>query len=108
MSFDSFMGSPVDPFKDDDSMAPFPIDEPVVANLGNTEMTSFPKDNTAQDILNGQEMRQELNLGAPPALPTMNKSIGDISWKTGETWAILIGGVALGFISRALFDKMTR
>ncbi len=108
MSFDSFMGSPSDPFKDEDPMAPFPIDEPAAVNLGNTEMTSFPKDNTAQNILNGPKVKKEFNLSAPPTLPRMNKSIGDISWKTGETWAILIGGVALGFISRALFDKMTR
>jgi len=36
------------------------------------------------------------------------KNMGDISWKTGETWGVLIGGVAVGLIGLTLFNRYYR
>ena len=90
-------------------MIPLPIEAPSTqTGLGNSDMGVFPKDNTAMNILNAPDTKRTFNLSGVPQVAKLNRSIGDISWKTGETWAILLGGVAVGFIGRALFDKLTR
>jgi hypothetical protein len=108
MSFDSFMGSPTDAFSDE-PMIPLPIDDtPAPANLGNTEMGELPKDESAMNLVNSPSIKQTFGLSGLPNIPSTNKRLGDIAWNTGETWAILIGGIAIGFIGRALFDRVTR
>lgn len=110
MSFDSFMGSVGDSsFLDDDPMMPLPIDDaPPPANLGNTEMAALPKDESAMNLVNSDSTRQTFGLSGLPTMPSTTKRFGDIAWNTGETWAILIGGIAIGFIGRAIFDRQTR
>lgn len=36
------------------------------------------------------------------------KDMGDISWSTGETWGVLIGGAAVGMLALTLFNRYFR
>ncbi len=33
------------------------------------------------------------------------QNMGDISWKTGETWGILFSGMAVGLLALTLFNR---
>jgi hypothetical protein len=50
---------------------------------------NIPKSNDAYKILQGPEYQ----------------NMGDISWKTGETWGILFSGVAVGLLALTLFNR---
>lgn len=34
------------------------------------------------------------------------ENMGDISWKTGETWGILFSGVVVGLAAMVLFNRL--
>ena len=50
---------------------------------------NIPKSQDAYKILQGPEYQ----------------NMGDISWKTGETWGILFSGVAVGLLALTLFNR---
>jgi len=64
----------------------------VFSELGNTAspgLGAIPKSNAAYDILKS------------PSYDNM----GDISWKTGETWGILFSGAVVGVSCWFLFNR---
>ena len=50
---------------------------------------AIPKSMDAYRILQGPEYR----------------NMGDISWRTGETWGVLISGVVVGLSAMVLFNR---
>ena len=88
------------------------------ANLGNSNAANFPKDDSAMNLVNSASVKQEFGLGSPPippprrglgrALPKFNKTVGDIQWNTGETWGVLIGGIAIGMIALTAWNRATK
>ena len=65
----------------------------VFSELGNPaamgSLGRIPKSNDAYKILQSPEF----------------KDMGDIQWKTGETWGVLIGRAAIGLITVLLFNR---
>jgi hypothetical protein len=88
------------------------------AQLGNSDAANFPKDESALDLVNSPSVKQEFGLAGPPippprrgigrAIPKFNKSVGDIQWQTGETWGVLIGGIAIGMIALTAWNRATK
>ena len=86
--------------------------------LGNSNMMNIPKDDTALNLMNAPATKEAFGLGSAPippprrglgkAVPKFNKSVGDIQWKTGETWGVLIGGAALGMIAMTVWNRVTK
>ena len=87
-------------------------------NLGNSNMVNVPSDNSAMDLMNNPQTKEAFGLGSAPippprrglgkAVPKFNRTVGDIEWKTGETWGVLIGGVALGMITLTVWNRFTK
>lgn len=105
--------------------AMIPPETGVPPSLGNSDMMNIPKNNSALRIMNDPAVKEEFGLASAPIpppksklsravphmrnkLPKLNGSIGDIRWSTGETWAVLAGGVALGFVAAKVWDRTTR
>ena len=94
------------------------LDAPNVSNLGNTNMQNIPKDGSAMDLMNDPTTKEAFGLGSAPippprrglgkAVPKFNRTVGDISWKTGETWGVLIGGVAIGMLALTVWNRATK
>lgn len=65
----------------------------VFSELGNPaamgSLGRIPKSNAAYKILQAPKY----------------KDMGDISWQTGETWGVLIGGAAIGLVTVLLFNR---
>ncbi|NDF37182.1 MAG: hypothetical protein EB156_05280 [Euryarchaeota archaeon] len=65
----------------------------VFSDLGNRaaigNLGAIPKSNSAYKILQAPKY----------------KDMGDISWQTGETWGVLIGGAAIGLVTVLLFNR---
>jgi len=86
--------------------------------LGNSDMMNIPKDDTALNLMNAPATKEAFGLGSAPippprrglgkAVPKFNRSVGDIQWKTGETWGVLIGGAALGMIAMTVWNRVTK
>lgn len=55
-----------------------------IGNLG-----AIPKSDAAYKILQAPQYQE----------------MGDIEWKTGETWGVLIGGASLGLLTVLLFNR---
>ena len=55
-----------------------------IGNLG-----AIPKSNAAYKILQAPQYQE----------------MGDVNWKTGETWGVLISGAALGLVTVLLFNR---
>ena len=55
-----------------------------IGNLG-----AIPKSDAAYKILQAPQYQE----------------MGDINWKTGETWGVLISGAALGLVTVLLFNR---
>jgi hypothetical protein len=97
-------------------------ESPGVAPLGNSNAANFPKDESALNLVNSPSVKQEFGLSGPPippprrglskglgrAIPKFNKSVGDIQWQTGETWGVLIGGIAIGMIALTAWNRATK
>lgn len=89
-----------------------------MTSLGNSDMVNIPRDSSAMNIVNDPTTINEFGLqGAaipPPksplrrAMPRMDNRLGDIDWKTGETWGILIGGMALGMMTLWAWNNVTK
>lgn len=87
-------------------------------NLGNSNMVNIPSDDSAMDLMNNPQTKEAFGLGSAPippprrglgkAVPKFNRTVGDIEWKTGETWGVLIGGVALGMITLTVWNRFTK
>jgi hypothetical protein len=120
MAFDSFSGSPPDPFKDDDNDGYITITgpeddppkiNPQMKNFGNTEMASFKKDTSAINIVNSTPTKAAFNLGNPPPTPIgqtqpqRKKILGDIQWRSNET--LMVGGsfFIAGVMAVVLFNR---
>ena len=86
--------------------------------LGNSNMMNIPKEDTALNLMNAPATKEAFGLGSAPippprrglgkAVPKFNRSVGDIQWKTGETWGVLIGGAALGMIAMTVWNRVTK
>ena len=89
-----------------------------LASLGNSDAASFPKDESALDLVNSPSIKQEFGLAGAPippprrglgrAIPKLNQTVGDIQWQTGETWGVLIGGIAIGMIALTAWNRATK
>ena len=89
-----------------------------LSTLGNSDAANFPKDDSAMNLVNSPSVKQEFGLAGPPippprrglgrAIPKFNQTVGDISWKTGETWGVLIGGIAIGMIALTAWNRATK
>tara|TARA_B100001564_G_C20373320_1_gene548926 strand:- start:405 stop:617 length:213 start_codon:yes stop_codon:yes gene_type:complete len=55
-----------------------------IGNLG-----AIPKSDAAYKILQAPQYQE----------------MGDVNWKTGETWGVLISGAALGLVTVLLFNR---
>lgn len=55
-----------------------------IGNLG-----AIPKSDAAYKILQAPQYQE----------------MGDIDWKTGDTWGVLIGGASLGLLTALLFNR---
>tara|TARA_Y100000766_G_scaffold215990_1_gene187815 strand:+ start:139 stop:480 length:342 start_codon:yes stop_codon:yes gene_type:complete len=87
-------------------------------NLGNSNMMNIPKDDSAMNLVNDPSTKEAFNLGSAPippprkglrkAMPKFNRAVGDIQWKTGETWGVLIGGIAIGMVALSVWNRATR
>lgn len=94
------------------------LDPAPVENLGNSNMMNIPKGDSALQLINDPATKQAFGLGSAPippprrglgkAVPKFNKSVGDIQWKTGETWGVLIGGAALGMVAMTVWNRFTK
>lgn len=88
------------------------------SNFGNSSMVNIPKDDSAMNLVNDPSTKDAFNLGSAPippprkglrkAMPKLNRAVGDIQWKTGETWGVLIGGMAIGMIALTVWNRATR
>ena len=118
MAFDGFMGSPPDPFKEDDNNDGFititgpddpPTPNPKMKQFGNTEMAEFKKGTSAMDAVNDPYTQQTFNLGSnptPAGIASPKKPIlGAIDWKSSET--LLVGGAffGMGILASVLFSR---
>lgn len=54
-----------------------------------SQMGAIPKSDAAYKILQGPKY----------------KEMGDINWKTGETWGVLISGAVVGVATVLLFNR---
>ena len=108
-----------DPDKGDEQMTiGYITEQQGQPNLGNSDAANFPKDESAMDLVNSPQVKSDFNLGSAPippprtgrgrAIPKFNRTVGDINWKTGETWGVFIGGVSLGIIALTVWNNMTR
>ena len=89
-----------------------------MTSLGNSDMVNIPRDSSAMNIVNDPSIVSEFGLQGAPipppksafrrAMPKMDNRIGDINWKTGETWGILIGGMALGMMTLWAWNNVTK
>jgi hypothetical protein len=65
----------------------------VYSELGNARdfgsLGAIPKSDAAYKILQAPQYQE----------------MGDIEWKTGETWGVLIGGASLGLLTALLFNR---
>ena len=94
------------------------LPEQAGAHRGNSNAANFPKDESAMNLINSPSVKQEFGLGSAPippprrglgrALPKFNKTVGDIQWNTGETWGVLIGGIAIGMIALTAWNRATK
>jgi len=94
------------------------LDMAMTSNLGNSNMQNIPKDGSAMDLMNDPATKEAFGLGSAPippprrglgkAVPKFNRAVGDISWKTGETWGVLIGGVAIGMLALTVWNRATK
>ena len=88
------------------------------APLGNSDAANFPKDESAMNLVNSPSVTQEFGLAGAPippprtglgrAIPKFNQTVGDIQWQTGETWGVLIGGIAIGMIALTAWNRATK
>ena len=65
----------------------------VYSELGNARdfgsLGAIPKSDAAYKILQAPQYQE----------------MGDIDWKTGDTWGVLIGGASLGLLTVLLFNR---
>jgi hypothetical protein len=65
----------------------------VYSELGNARdfgsLGAIPKSDAAYKILQAPQYQE----------------MGDIDWKTGDTWGVLIGGASLGLLTALLFNR---
>lgn len=95
-----------------------PQDMDDTTSLGNSDMVNIPRNTSALNIVNDPATVSEFGLQGVPipppksvfrrAMPRMDNRMGDINWKTGETWGILIGGMALGMLTLWAWNNVTK
>ena len=103
MAFDSFMGAMgnLNDFQGNGYVSDN-------TNLGNTEMADFQTDDSAMDIVNLPEIKEEFGLAGiqQQAVNLQHPDIGDMNATTSEFWGYGALFFGVGVLATILFNRV--